>query len=279
MKNYLLIFVTLLLAITLPLRSHAQTNYEDVVYLKNGSIIHGTIIEQVPNEMLKIQTKDKNIFVYRIDEILKITKEEVPGAPSRSARMKSAMTQERKKSGYTNITELTFAKSFENTTTVYNYGQNSYYEDSHFDEINNNPSVGIQSINGYQFSPYLSAGLGLGVNVYTGVVLMPVFIGVRANFMDKRVTPFLALDAGFAYSRKELIGGSLASDDKGGLMVCPAAGVKFFVIPKMALNLSLGFRYQEIEVYGDSYYQYSYVGTQYTKHSLRLFNLKFGISF
>ena len=43
--------------------ANAQNN-EDVVYLKNGSVIRGVIIEQVPYQTLKIQTKDGNIFVY-----------------------------------------------------------------------------------------------------------------------------------------------------------------------------------------------------------------------
>ncbi len=51
--------------------------YEDIVYLKNGSEIHGTIIEQIPNESIKIKTKDGNIFVYKMDEIDKMTKEEI----------------------------------------------------------------------------------------------------------------------------------------------------------------------------------------------------------
>jgi hypothetical protein len=53
----------------------AQQAMEDVVYLKNGSIIRGTIIEQTPGKSLKIQTKDGNIFVYGFDDITKITKE------------------------------------------------------------------------------------------------------------------------------------------------------------------------------------------------------------
>ena len=48
---------------------------QDVVYLKNGSVIHGTIIEQVPNVSLKIQTRDGSIFFYKMDEIEKIAKE------------------------------------------------------------------------------------------------------------------------------------------------------------------------------------------------------------
>jgi len=48
--------------------------YEDVVILKNGSEVHGTIIEQKPNEYIKIQS-GKNIFVYQMDEIDIIKKE------------------------------------------------------------------------------------------------------------------------------------------------------------------------------------------------------------
>ncbi len=55
-----------------------QSNYQDVVYLKNGSIIRGMIIEQVPNKSIKIETADKSVFVFQMDEIEKITKEAPP---------------------------------------------------------------------------------------------------------------------------------------------------------------------------------------------------------
>ena len=48
---------------------------QDVIYLKNGTVIHGTIIEQIPGVSMKIQTKDGNIFVFKTEEIEKITKE------------------------------------------------------------------------------------------------------------------------------------------------------------------------------------------------------------
>lgn len=56
----------------------AQSDLEDVVYLKNGSIIRGVIIEQVPNKSIKIQTRDGNIFAYAIEEVERITKEGSP---------------------------------------------------------------------------------------------------------------------------------------------------------------------------------------------------------
>ena len=42
--------------------------YEDVVILKNGSEIHGIIIEEKPYEYIKIQS-GKNTFVLQFDEI------------------------------------------------------------------------------------------------------------------------------------------------------------------------------------------------------------------
>ena len=54
----------------------AEPQMEDVVYLKNGSIIRGMIVEQIPNEQLKIQTSDGSIFVFTFDEIDRIAKEE-----------------------------------------------------------------------------------------------------------------------------------------------------------------------------------------------------------
>lgn len=50
---------------------------EDVVHLKNGSIVRGTIIEQIPGESLKIQTQGGSVFVYTMNEIAKISKEPV----------------------------------------------------------------------------------------------------------------------------------------------------------------------------------------------------------
>jgi hypothetical protein len=46
---------------------------QDTVYLKDGSIIHGTITEEIPGQSIKIETKDGNVFVYKMKAIKKIT--------------------------------------------------------------------------------------------------------------------------------------------------------------------------------------------------------------
>ncbi|MDO6599890.1 hypothetical protein [Tenacibaculum sp. 1_MG-2023] len=66
----------LLLILFISTFSFSQSQTRDVVYLKNGSIIKGTITEMNPSENLKIKTGDGSLFVYKMSEILKMEKEE-----------------------------------------------------------------------------------------------------------------------------------------------------------------------------------------------------------
>ncbi len=63
---------------------------QDVVYLKNGSIIRGVIIEQIPEQSLKIRTADGSVFVYQMSEIERIRKEKpvtsLPPIPTKSRK-------------------------------------------------------------------------------------------------------------------------------------------------------------------------------------------------
>jgi hypothetical protein len=80
MKNYIrliLLAAVILLSVTALI---AQT--KDIVYLKNGSVIKGTILEMIPEKTIKIQTADGNIFVYNMSEIEKVGKEAAAPAPA-----------------------------------------------------------------------------------------------------------------------------------------------------------------------------------------------------
>jgi hypothetical protein len=52
-----------------------QDKLVDVVYLKNGSIIRGELMDSDPAVNVKIQTKDGSIFVFKIEEVIKVTRE------------------------------------------------------------------------------------------------------------------------------------------------------------------------------------------------------------
>jgi hypothetical protein len=61
----------------------------DVVYLKNGDIRKGMIIENVPNEYVKVETGDGSIFTIKYADIQKMTKE----AKSASVSQKSSVQE------------------------------------------------------------------------------------------------------------------------------------------------------------------------------------------
>jgi hypothetical protein len=45
----------------------------DTVYLKDGSIIHGFIIQEQPGISLQIKTKSGNVYTYQMVDVAKIT--------------------------------------------------------------------------------------------------------------------------------------------------------------------------------------------------------------
>ena len=74
MRLFFLIFSLTALAMHSPLSAQ---KIEDVIHLKNGETVRGTIVEQIPGESLKIQTAAGSVFVYTIYEIAEITREPV----------------------------------------------------------------------------------------------------------------------------------------------------------------------------------------------------------
>ena len=74
----ILISIALPVLVTTPIL--AQQALEDVVYLRNGSIIRGIIIRQIENESLTIRTKDGSQFVYPMNDVFQITKEPLTGS-------------------------------------------------------------------------------------------------------------------------------------------------------------------------------------------------------
>lgn len=218
MKKLLLLFALL---VGISLHCTAQ-NYTEVVYLKNGSIIRGVIIEQVPNKSLKIQTADGSIFAYPMSEVEKITKEK---ATYRANREEFGNTKSSLK-GY---------KGFVETGYIFDL---SDFDANRFE---------VSTTHGYQFNNYLFVGGGIGIDYYTDADLtsVPIFASFRANFTNKRITPFADIKTGYA------------AGDVDGAFCTVGLGVRFALAKKMALNLKLEYAYLEYEqeyYYNSSYY-------------------------
>jgi hypothetical protein len=69
------VLVLLLTSFCVRLEAQRTGSFIDVVYLKNGNIIKGTITERIPGESVTIETQDGNVWTFNFAEIERITTE------------------------------------------------------------------------------------------------------------------------------------------------------------------------------------------------------------
>lgn len=182
----------------------AAQQLEDVVYLHNGSVIRGVIIEQVPNVSIKIETRDGNIFVYKMEEIAKFTKEQARQTTFTSKASKNQVG--RYKGYYGDI----------------NIGYN----------ISTANSFDLQVVNGYQFSPYFGLGGGVGFKADIDGPSIPIFANFRSEFLKGPITPFASLNVGYNI---RILG------FYDGFYLESKFGVSFRVSQKVKLNVGLSY--------------------------------------
>ena len=217
----------------------AQTNFQDVVFLKNGSIIHGTVVELVPNESIRIKTMYNDVILFKMDEIQKITREQSPLVSPQRERL----TDDKVKThGFTSILEFF-------------YSSGSFAEDITQDEPNKLTSLGFVTVNGYMFNPHLSTGIGIGIQGYDNFGIVPVYADVRFNVLKGTITPFVSFDVGYSVSTDEIVSHK-EPKTQGGVYSNLSIGIKFFTREAQALAFSFGYTYQDMKVYTFDYDQY-----------------------
>jgi hypothetical protein len=239
----------------------AQNNKQDVVYLKNGGIMRGSIIEFIPEKYVKIETIGGNIFVYQVNEIEKCVKE---------SEYKS---------------ELNFAPELNNKTGLTVQKDTSGIGRGYYGVFETGIGVSggymagplrmnLSFINGYRVNPWFAFGGGFGLRSFPGDdVFMPIFIDLRTNFLNKRTSPYLSLDAGYAFC--------LSNVNNGGFMLSPTLGVSVKLKKRTAINLGLSYELQRTmsnyDYYLDYYPQYYY--PERSPELTHTFSFQFGVSF
>ena len=258
MKKILFI-VTLLFVVAQV--SFSQSEVKEVVYLKNGSIIKGMIIEEIPNKSLKIETSDGSIFVCDIKDVEKITKERVSSSStSRNTNRRVTSVSTSTSWSSTDLGDKLDIKGYKGFVDLgYTAGVGDY----------GTGRVELTTSHGYQFNSYLFVGGGTGFQYYheAETFTMPIFADIRANFMKGPIVPFVGFKAGYTFD---------LSEDAGGLgcYLSPSAGVKLAVSSGVALNLSVGYTAQMVNIDYEDYSGY------YSGHvTLNGVSFKVGIEF
>ena len=231
----------------------AQRAIQEIVYLKNGSIIRGDIIEQIPNESLKIQTADGNIFFYKIEEVAKITKEVTPQNRSQQKHSQNEVYD---------ITPcyLGFV-DFGYTIKTGKYGEDR---------------LEFLTSHGNQQNPYFYLGVGTGIHYFidSEVIVLPLFCDIRGTIIPMHtVSPVFGLKMGYSFNTKD--------DFRGGLYLAPSLGIRFLASGKTAMNFSIGYSAQRLNYVStyNHYYDYNryYESSSVSKQNISGFSIKFGI--
>jgi hypothetical protein len=186
-------------------------NHQDVVYLKNGGILKGNIIELIPNKSVKIEITGGSVFIFKIDEILKITKEPLND---------QSENQKSRKTHYGTIVEIGYQLG------VSKFGQER---------------LKVNLIRSLDYNETISTGLGAGLRYYSisEKFLIPVFVDLRANFnSNNEISPYIATHLGYTFSTEDLIGWYFE----------PNVGIRADLSDKLAMNLGFGYELQRMEV-------------------------------
>ncbi len=202
MKKALLVLFLIIGSITV---SIAQ-NVQEVVYLKNGSVVRGSVIEQVPNVSLKIQTADGSVFAYQMSEVDKITKEESRYVGRNYSPFNNHSGNDIGYRGYIDL--------------GYTLGTGIFALDR----------IELTTSHGYQLIPYLFVGAGAGLSYYSDLesFALPIFANVRAYILDNSISPYVDLKIGYSVL------------DLKGFYMNPSIGCKVY-----AFNVSAGYALQK----------------------------------
>jgi hypothetical protein len=255
----------------------AQDNMEDVLYLKNGNVYRGTLIETVPNETYKIQIAGGSIFTVTVAEVQKITKEpRYRSAPPAQANPRAQAPDPRmERSRHQSKYDSTYVPGFKKKRKYFFVG-----------ELRAAPNNGgVRIVNGYKFGRFGYLGIGVGIDGasfsqgrnldpnmnynyrnYSDGVYLPIYIRYAGDILKKQITPFYYVEMGYAAHPDGIYfpGGGGQGVSRGGPIAAVGFGCKFNTKKRVNFNVNLNANWRS-NFYRDTYTAYDpYTGSYYT---------------
>jgi hypothetical protein len=220
----------------------AQDNREDVIYMKNGDIYRGVIVEQVPGVSYKIELAGGSVINVDAHNVSKVTKEtKVTNKPMEHEQSKP-YRYDRSRDEKSEPEEFVYRNKgyfFQGQIVL------GFFE------------AGTRIINGYKFGQFGYLGLGLGLEGLIGPVnggnngstfplpnittdyagpYVPLFLYYSGDILRKKMTPFYSVELGYAF-RPNLY--SSDNHNVGGPMAGIGLGGRFYKKGRVNINLSL----------------------------------------
>ncbi|MEQ9301851.1 MAG: hypothetical protein RIF33_24945 [Cyclobacteriaceae bacterium] len=144
------------------------------------------------------------------------------------------------------------------------------------------PQGAVQATWGYQWSKMKKLGLGLGIEAMEDFNVVPIYVNLRGDWFEGKVTPYHFVNIGYGLVSPR----SYANDNErfgevnGGFRFNPGLGIKIHR-PKTFITLSAGYLLQNAS------YQQNWWGGRWddsagiseTSRSFRRMSFRFGIGF
>lgn len=211
--------------------SWAQGALEDVVYLENGSVIRGQVIEYNPEKDIKIKILGGSVLVYKSSEVIKIEKEE-----SLKKETTTAVKNKEKKSHIPSGVGLYHTVAGGTLLGLSDF----------FGPV---PGLSLKTSTGWSFHRTIGLGAGCGLLVLGEYAFIPVYANIRGNFMKSSASLFYDINVGYGIALKDQMGvgfgggSSLGSVQKaeGGLYLRPAIGIRFSSKRRTHVFLDFGY--------------------------------------
>jgi hypothetical protein len=196
----------------------------DVVQLKNGNVLKGTIVRQVPGQFLELKTLDKNFWKFDMEDIAEIRYERkrVPKFKNDSVPIRNS-------------------KVFIETKFGVLLGSNGNQNEAPFS---------LMCSANYRFKNGLSLGGGTGLETFEETQI-PLFADIRYHHKIKGFNTYLFCQSGYSFALDERENTSYyynngeEMDNKGGWLINPGIGVIFSGRGSTRFSLGLGYRYQK----------------------------------
>jgi hypothetical protein len=203
-----------------------QQTIEDIVHLKDGTIIRGEVMEYDPKGKIKIKIKGGSLITYDSTEVTKIEKIKPEEGFQQYAVEQEQPLHLKKEGWYHSIMGgMTFSIQSRAISGVSGlpFGLTADYTF------------------GYQFNQYFGLGASVGILVPNFEAYVPVCVNFRGYFLKTSANVFYDMNIGYGLSLNGLI---TSGTRNGGLHWSPAIGVRFASKKKGHVAVSLGYLMQ-----------------------------------
>ncbi len=194
------------------------------VRLKNGTVIKGNVFDSYDGSYVKIRLDPTQPVTYvRYEDIRKIIFRDKSGFHTLKVKDEKPEIQKIGLKDHSFYHELK--------------GGILFGED--------NTSITLHNINGYQFKRYLAPGLGIGFDRYGSYRTVPLYAHIKGYLLDRKVAPYYFADIGYGFAWYNSTNDEAydVTNVHGGLYWQAGIGYRFSY-PHAAMLFTLGYKNQ-----------------------------------